>query len=59
MTICGEWFTATGVGENLGYIGDKKKEALADKLRTAFAQWYSNGHTDESDLSWNGTVSPI
>ena len=26
-----------------------QKEALADKLRTAFAQWYSNGHTDESD----------
>ena len=49
VTICGEWFTATGVGENLGYIGDKKKEALADKLRTALAQWYSNGHTDESD----------
>lgn len=22
---------------------------MADKLRTVIAEWYSNGHTDESD----------
>lgn len=49
VAICGEWFTANGVGENLGYICDKKNEDMADKLRTVFAEWYSNGHTDESD----------
>lgn len=47
--ICGEWFTAHGVGENLGYICDEKNTVLADKLRKAFAEWYDNGHTDESD----------
>lgn len=49
VAICGEWFTANGVGENLGWIRDKKNQDIAGKLRTAFAEWYSNGHTDESD----------
>ena len=49
VAICGEWFTANGIGENLGYICDNKNEDIADKLRTVFAEWYSNGHTDESD----------
>lgn len=49
VAVCGEWFTANGVGENLGYIRDKKNEEMAGKLRTVFAEWYSNGHTDESD----------
>lgn len=49
VAICGEWFTANGIGESLGYICDEKNADMADKLRTVFAQWYSNGHTDESD----------
>ena len=50
MTICGEWFTATGVGENLGYIGDKKKEALADKLRTAAVCKATKGNSRRKEL---------
>ena len=49
VAICGEWFTAHGVGENLGWIRDESNGELADKLRTAFASWYDNGHTDETD----------
>lgn len=49
VAICGEWFTAHGIGENIGHICDEKNAELASKLRTAFAEWYSNGHTDESD----------
>lgn len=49
VAICGDWFTAHGIGENLGWIRDKKNAVLADKLRHAFASWYDNGHTDESD----------
>jgi hypothetical protein len=30
-------------------ICDEKNTELADKLRKAFAEWYYNGHTDESD----------
>lgn len=47
--ICGEWFTAHGMGENLGYIRDEKNKVIADKLRAAFSEWYDNGHTDEND----------
>lgn len=49
VAVCGEWFTARGIGENLGYIRDEKNTEIAAKLREAFASWYSNGHTDESD----------
>ncbi len=49
VAICGEWFTANGIGGSLGYICDEKNREIADKLRTAFAEWYFNGHTDESD----------
>ncbi len=49
VAICGEWFTANGIAEDMGYIRDPKNEDMADKLRTVFAEWYSNGHTDESD----------
>lgn len=49
VAICGEWFTAQGVGENLGYICAEENTAIAAKLREVFAAWYYNGHTDEND----------
>lgn len=49
VAICGEWFTAHGVGENLGYICDEKNREIADKLRAVFAEWYDNGHVNEDD----------
>ena len=49
VAICGDWFTAHGVGENLGHILKPENAQLADKLRNAFASWYQNGHTNESD----------
>lgn len=49
VAICGEWFTAHGVGESLGHILLPENVAMADKLRAAFAAWYSNGHTNEAD----------
>lgn len=49
VAVCGEWFTAHGIGENLGYIRAEKNKEIADKLRNAFASWYSNGHVDEED----------
>ena len=47
--ICGDWFTAHGIGVNLGWIRDPGNEDLANKLRTVFAEWYDNGHTNEED----------
>ncbi len=49
VAVSGEWFTARGVGESLGHILLAENAALADILRTAFAAWYGNGHTNESD----------
>lgn len=49
VAICGDWFTAHGVGENIGHICDDRNTEIADKLRKAFASWYDNGHIDESN----------
>ncbi len=48
VAVCGEWMTARGIGENLGWVLDDKNAEIMAKLRTAFASWYGNGHTDES-----------
>ena len=51
VAICGEWFSGHGKAESLGYIRNEENKDLADKLRTAFAAWYDNGHTNESDIN--------
>jgi len=49
VAICGDWFTGHGIGENIGHILAPENADLADKLRTVFDEWYSNGHINESD----------
>ena len=49
VAICGEWFTAHGIGENLGYVREERNAEIMAKLRTVFAEWYDNGHTNEND----------
>ncbi len=49
VAICGDWFTAHGVGENKGHILAEENREIADKLRTVFAEWYENGHSEEAD----------
>ena len=49
VAISGEWFTAHGLGENLGHVLDPKNEEIMSKVRTVFAEWYDNGHTNEAD----------
>ena len=49
VAICGEWFTAHGIGENMGHVHDEKNVIIMVALRKAFAEWYDNGHTDEND----------
>lgn len=49
ISISGEWFSAHGLGENLGHILDPNNAIIASKLRAAFAQWYYNGYSNESD----------
>ena len=49
ISICGEWFTARGKGEDLGYFGKPENREMAEKLRNAFASWIDNGHCDFED----------
>lgn len=51
VAICGEWFSGHGKAESIGYIRNEENKDLADELRTAFASWYDNGHTNESDIN--------
>lgn len=49
VAIAGEWFTAHGRGENLGYFGKPENTEIAGKLRQAFAEWIDNGHNNFED----------
>ena len=49
VAVCGEWFTAHGAADSLGWVGAPDNAALAAKLRAAFASWLGNGHVDLAD----------
>ena len=49
VAISGDWFSGHAMGENLGHIKLEQNKEIADRLRTAFASWYDNGHTNEDD----------
>lgn len=51
VAIAGDWFTAHGKGENLGYFGKDENAEIAVKLREAFAEWIDNGHNNFSDTN--------
>jgi len=49
VAVCGDWFTAHGIGENLGWVRAESNAAIMAKLREAFAAWYTGGHVNEDD----------
>ena len=49
VAISGDWFTAHGRAENLGWFGSEENSAIAAKMREVFAAWIDNGHNDFSD----------
>ena len=51
VAISGDWFTAHGVGVNLGYFGKQENQPVAEALKKAFASWIDNGHNDFSDVN--------
>ena len=51
VAIAGDWFTAHGTGENLGYFGKPENAEIAGKLRAAFAEWIDNGHNNFDDVN--------
>ncbi|NLD92633.1 MAG: pyridoxamine 5'-phosphate oxidase family protein [Fibrobacter sp.] len=44
-----EMFTASGIGENLGWVLDPKNEVLRNKLRTTFAAWYDKANNEQDE----------
>jgi len=44
-----EMFTASGIGENLGWVLDPKNADLRNKLRTAFAAWYDSANNENDE----------
>ena len=49
VSLCGDWFTAKGVGKNMGHVLLPEHADMMDKLRCIFAEWYGNGHVNEQD----------
>jgi len=47
--ISGDWFTAHGRGENLGWFGNPENKEMAEKLTRAFDSWIHNGHNNFAD----------
>ena len=44
-----EMFTASGIGENLGWVLDPKNAELRNKLRIAFAPWYDSANNEKDE----------
>jgi hypothetical protein len=49
IASCSEMFTASGIGENLGWVLDPKNADLRNKLRTAFAPWYDSANNEQDE----------
>lgn len=49
VAIAGDWFTAKGKGENLGYFGKEENMAVANKMKSIFSEWINNGHNNFED----------
>ena len=49
FTVCFEWFSGNGIGENLGWVLDPKNAELRTKLRKAFAEWYDDANKEENE----------
>lgn len=49
VAISGEWFTAHGMGVDLGSFSSIGNKAIAEKMRLVFSQWIDNEHNDLED----------
>jgi hypothetical protein len=44
-----ENFTASGIGENIGWVLDEKNAEIIPKVRTAFAAWYFQVNNEKDE----------
>lgn len=48
IAVCFEWFNASAIAENLGWVLDPSNAQVRDKLRSTFSEWYDQVN-DEQD----------
>lgn len=48
VAIAGDWFTAHGTGNNLGFVGNAENRDIMTKLKEVFSSWI-NAHTNLDD----------
>ena len=46
VAICGDWFTAHGIGQNLGSVRHERNVEIMATLRKIFADWYSTAYAN-------------
>ncbi len=51
VAVSGDWFTAHGTGENLGWFGSPENISVAGKMRDVFSGWIDNGHNNFEDVN--------
>ena len=51
VSISGEWFTAQGIGIDLGFFGKEENKYIADKMKEFFSTWINNGHNNFEDTN--------
>ena len=49
VAVSGDWFTAEGTAENLGWVGLTKNDRIFQELKNAFSAWIGNGHMNEKN----------
>ena len=49
VAISGDWFTAHGKGENMGFFGKEENKQIAEKMKVVFSKWIDNGHNNFED----------
>ena len=47
VALCGDWFTAHGVAENLGHVLKPENSRVMARLREVFSGWYQSGQSEE------------
>jgi len=46
VAVCFEWFTAGGIGENLGWVMKPENAEIRLKLRKTFEKWYDMANNE-------------
>lgn len=49
VAIAGDWFTAHGTGENLGWFSKPENQRIAARMKAVFSVWIDNGHNNFED----------